>query len=116
MSPTLVFDRRSGEPVYALGSPGGPNIIGYVVQALVGLLDWNLSPAEAVAAGRYLNRNGPTILEAGAGLEDTGRKLESMGHEIDYRALDSGLNIIAFKDHLLIGASDPRREGVALGD
>ena len=116
MSPTLVFDRRSGALVYALGSPGGPNIIGYVVQALVGLLDWNLSPAEAVAAAHYLNRNGPTLLEAQAGLEDTGRKLEAMGHEIDYRVLDSGLNIIAFKDHVLIGASDPRREGVALGD
>ena len=116
MSPTLVFDRRSGEPAYALGSPGGPNIIGYVVQALVGLLDWGLSPAEAIAAAHYLNRNGSTILEAEAGMEDTGRKLERLGHKIDYRELNSGLNIIAFKDRRLIGASDPRREGIALGD
>ncbi len=116
MAPTLVFDRHSGEPVYALGSPGGPNIIGYVVQALVGLLDWDLSPAQAVAAAHYLNRNGATVLEADAGLEETGRKLEQLGHDIDYRELNSGLNIIAFKDRQLIGASDPRREGIALGD
>ncbi len=116
MAPTLVFDRRSGEPVYALGSPGGPNIIGYVVQALVGLLDWNLSPAQAVAAAHYLNRNGDTLLEADAGLEETGRKLEQLGHRIDFRDLNSGLNIIAFTDRQLIGASDPRREGIALGD
>ena len=116
MSPTLVFDRRSGAPVYALGSPGGPNIIGYVVQALVGLLDWNLQPAAAISAAHYLNRNGPTILEADTNLDATGRSLEQLGHKIDYRELNSGLNIIAFKDGRLIGASDPRREGIALGD
>ncbi len=44
MAPVIVFDRASGAPVYALGSPGGANIIDYVAEALVALLDWNLEP------------------------------------------------------------------------
>ncbi|MDC0948555.1 gamma-glutamyltransferase family protein, partial [Gammaproteobacteria bacterium] len=38
MAPTMVF--RDGEPVLLIGSPGGSRIIGYVVNALVGILDW----------------------------------------------------------------------------
>ena len=42
MAPTMVFD-RAGEPVLLIGSPGGSQIIGYVAQALVGVLDWGMS-------------------------------------------------------------------------
>jgi len=42
MSPTLVLD-RDGRLVAALGSAGGARIIGDTLQALIGLLDWDLS-------------------------------------------------------------------------
>jgi gamma-glutamyltranspeptidase/glutathione hydrolase len=116
MAPVLVFSLENGAPLYALGSPGGANIIDYVAEALVGLLDWNLSPAAAAALPHVLNRNGPTILEENRGLEPLGAALSGMGDTVKFQPIDSGLNIVALGNNGMVGASDPRREGVALGD
>jgi gamma-glutamyltranspeptidase/glutathione hydrolase len=115
MAPVLVFDRASGALEAALGSPGGPNIIGYVAQTLIGLIDWGRDPYSAIAAPHILNRNGPTILEAGRGFERLAEQLAARGHKTRSQELDSGLNVIVLSDGQLIGASDPRREGIALG-
>jgi gamma-glutamyltranspeptidase/glutathione hydrolase len=116
MAPVIVFSLESGAPIYALGSPGGANIIDYVAEALVALLDWKLSPADAAALPHVLNRNGPTILEENRGLESVGAALTSMGDTVKFQPIDSGLNIVALGKNGMVGASDPRREGVALGD
>jgi gamma-glutamyltranspeptidase/glutathione hydrolase len=39
-----------------------------------------------------------------------------MGDTVKFEDMDSGLAIVAFGPNGLIGASDPRRDGVALGD
>ena len=115
MAPAIVLD-KDGKPVFALGSPGGPNIIGYVAQALVEMIDWGRSPGAAVAAPHVLSRNGPTLIEAGSSALDMRETLESLGHTVEERELKSGLNIVEFKDGVMIGASDPRRDGIALGE
>ena len=115
MAPTIVFD-QDNDPVIALGSPGGPNIIGYVTQALVEMIDWGRSPGAAAAAPHILNRNGPTLVEAGTSALDLRDALEALGHDVEERNLKSGLNIVQFKDGAMIGASDPRRDGIALGE
>lgn len=114
MTPTIVFD-RAGNPAFALGSPGGPNIIGYVAQALIQMVDWGRSPGAAAAAPHVLNRNGPTLIEAGTRALDLRAALEALGHTVDERELRSGLNIVQFKNGRMIGASDPRRDGIARG-
>jgi gamma-glutamyltranspeptidase/glutathione hydrolase len=69
MSPTMVFNDR-GQFVLATGSPGGSQIIGYVSQTLLAMLDWKLDPQQAVSLPHYGNRNGDTELEAdGAGMQ-----------------------------------------------
>lgn len=116
MAPTLVFDRKTGDLTAALGSPGGPNIIGYVTQTLIGLIDWHLDPYAAIAAPHVLNRNGPTLVEAEHDLDALVAGLKALGHKVKVQELESGANVIVVRDGQLIGASDPRREGVALGD
>jgi len=116
MAPVIVFDRKSGAPVYAVGSPGGANIIDYVAEALVALLDWNLSPAKATALPHVINRNGPTLLEKDRGLEKVGAALTAMGDTVKFDTIDSGLQVVVLGPNGMVGASDPRREGVALGD
>ena len=37
------------------------------------------------------------------------------GHNVEIRDLNSGLHAILIQGDTLIGAADPRREGVALG-
>jgi gamma-glutamyltranspeptidase/glutathione hydrolase len=116
MSPTLVFDRNSGALKAVLGSPGGGNIIGYVTQAIINIVDWRRDPFTAIAAPHFLNRNGPTVLEAERGLDAIGPGLEARGHKVKVQELNSGANVIVLDGTALLGASDPRREGIALGD
>ena len=41
--------------------------------------------------------------------------LEAKGNRVKLRDLNSGLHIIAVNQGQLIGAADPRREGIGLG-
>lgn len=115
MAPTILLD-EAGRPAFALGSPGGSRIIGYVTLAIVALVDWGFDPAEAVALPHLLNRNGPTELEANRGLEPLAEALTALGHSVRFATMTSGLAIVAVTSEGLQGAADPRREGKAVGD
>lgn len=115
MSPTLVLDDK-GNFLLAIGSPGGSRIIGFVTEALLGVLDWRLDPQAAVELPHYLNRNGPTELEAETPLETLQGALEALGEDIRLARMNSGLHAILRTPQGLQGGADPRREGVALGD
>jgi gamma-glutamyltranspeptidase/glutathione hydrolase len=114
MSPTIVF--RDGTPVLLIGSAGGSRIINYVAESLIRILDWGMSPAEALAAGNVVSRGGAVELEEGTVAVDLAPGLEALGQEVTIANLNSGLQVILIADGVLIGAADPRREGVALGD
>ncbi len=115
MAPTLVFD-DDGRLFMAIGSPGGSRIIGYVAKTLTGVLDGGLDIQDAIDLPNFLNRNGPTELEAETPIADLQPVLETLGHEVVLRPMTSGLNGIAVTGEGLRGGADPRREGVALGD
>jgi gamma-glutamyltranspeptidase/glutathione hydrolase len=115
MSPTFVLD-RDRKLVAALGSAGGPRIIGDTLQALIGLLDWNLSMQDAVALPRIINMNGATELEQGAPLSAQADALRALGHQVQVRRHEGGLaGIRRFEDGWQ-GGADPRRDGVAIGE
>ena len=54
-------------------------------------------------------------LEQGTSAAEFADALTAKGHEVKQVDLNSGLHAILIKDGQLIGAADPRREGVALG-
>ena len=114
MAPTLVM--KDGKPYLALGSPGGSRIIGYVASALIAHLDWGMPLQQAISKPHLINRFGTYDLEAGTTAEALKAPLEAMGYKVSVRDLNSGLHGVLFKDGKLIGAADPRREGVVLGD
>lgn len=115
MAPTLVFDNE-GNVRAAIGSPGGSSIIGYVAQATIALFDWNMDPASALAMPHFLNRGGAIELEINSGAEILKKPLEAMGHEVVMKETNSGLHFVGMTKDAIVGAADPRREGVALGD
>jgi gamma-glutamyltranspeptidase/glutathione hydrolase len=116
MSPTLVFGPK-GHFLAGLGSPGGPAIIDYVAETLVAMLDGGLQPQEAAALPHQLNLNGATLLEQSPASDTLARELTAMGHTVrTVHAESSGLEIIQRVKGGYIGGSDPRRDGVALGD
>ena len=115
MSPVIVFG-PDGKFFAALGSPGGRQIIAYVAQAVVNLIDGQLSMQGAAAAPRHVNLNGPTLIEKGTPLEGIAPALTAMGHQVRAIPFDSGVNGIRRVNGGYEGGADPRREGVALGD
>ncbi|MDP2125256.1 MAG: gamma-glutamyltransferase [Parvibaculum sp.] len=114
MTPVIAFD-EDGDFLFAIGSPGGPRIIGYVAQALIALIDWEMGMAEAVALPHFLDRNGALEIEQGTALEEMIPVLGQLGHSIDVRVLMSGLHGIAMTAQGLEGGADPRRDGSVAG-
>ena len=115
MGPTIVFSPE-GEFLFTTGSPGGSSIIAYTAKTIVGMIDWGLSPQEAIELPNVIARNGSIRLEENkldeaiiVGLEDLGHKVVRSKGEI------SGLHIIYREPNgALIGGADPRREGTAV--
>jgi gamma-glutamyltranspeptidase/glutathione hydrolase len=115
MAPTIVFD-TFGRLYAVVGSPGGSQIIGYVVKTLVAILDWGMNPQAAVELGNFGSRNGPTELERGTGAAAWQATLEARGHRVAVIEMTSGTQVIVVTPRGLEGGADPRREGVAIGD
>ncbi len=113
MAPTIVM--KDGNPVLAVGSPGGSRIIGYVAKTIIAWSDWGMNVQEAVSLPHAVNRFGTYDLEEGTLATDLAEALTGLGYEVNVRGLNSGLHAIEIGESLS-GAADPRREGIALGD
>jgi len=113
MSPTIVL--KDGLPSLVIGSPGGSRIIGYVVQAIIAHIDWDMDVQTAVSIPHAVNRFGTFDLEMGTSLENMVEPLESLGYKVKLHNLNSGLHAISVKKNGLSGGADPRREGIVLG-
>ena len=115
MSPTIVM--KDGAPYLLIGSPGGSRIINYVAKTIIAVLDWDMDPQDAIETGHFLHRNTSSIdVEQNTAAAEFEGRLSELGHKVSVRDLNSGLHAILIKDGQLIGAADPRREGVALGE
>ena len=120
MSPTLVFDKASGQLLMSGGSPGGALIIHYTAKTLYGVFNWGLLPQQAINLPNFGSLNGPTLLEEKRFAPATVEALKTRGHEVREVNMTSGLQAItrsqAHGTPLWMGGADPRREGVVMGD
>ena len=115
MAPTIIFD-NAGKPVFALGSPGGSRIIGYVTKSIIAVLDWKMNIQSAFELPHFVNLNSYTDIEQGTPLVKLKPALEQRGHQVRIRSMVSGLHGIAITKEGLEGGVDPRREGLPIGD
>ena len=134
MAPTLVFkvaaDGTQGDFVMATGSPGGGTIPQYVLKTLVGALDWGLDAQQSSNLVDFGASNSPNTTVGGehpnvdtsnGGNNDpliTG--LRALGHTVSTGSQSSGVNTIMRAQvggaPVWAGGTDPRREGLVLGD
>ncbi|MFT5852624.1 MAG: gamma-glutamyltranspeptidase/glutathione hydrolase [Colwellia sp.] len=113
MAPMMIFNKDKSLKLL-VGSPGGSRIINYVSQTIIGVLDWQLNPQEAINLPKITNRNYVTTLERGTTAQALQPILEAKGHTVRIRDLNSGLHAIELTKSGLVGGADPRREGVVL--
>ncbi|HEX8238055.1 MAG TPA: gamma-glutamyltransferase [Abditibacteriaceae bacterium] len=119
MTPTFVL-RKDGSLWFALGSPGGPTIINTVLQVMSNVIDYGMDIQAAVDAPRIHHQWLPDeIVYEPFGLSsDTQRALQAMGHKLVNKPRlmgDAQAVMIEEKTGILLGASDARQEGVAVG-
>lgn len=102
MAPSFVL--RDNRLLYALGQPGGLRIFGSVMQAILNLVDHDMTLQQAVEAPRLWTNGGPLELEQG--YIQAAQTLAAMGHDIlPVRTVGGGMNAIAFaQDGTLTGA------------
>ena len=113
--PTIAF--KDGSPHVVLGAPGGTQIAMGVLQALLNVLDFDMSMSDAVSAPRFsatsdaidiMNRIPDYLVDP----------LRADGYEVIRSALTFGIGAvhgIRIDDGRLQGGADPGHDGVALG-
>jgi gamma-glutamyltranspeptidase/glutathione hydrolase len=115
MVPTMVF-RDDGRPWIIVGAPGGSVIISAVLQTILNVIDFGMSPVEAVTVPRIHCEGG--AIHAEARLPDSEMiALQAMGHEVKRNAISfdpvmsRGHVIVVDEDGGWRGGADPRGGG-----
>jgi len=114
LAPTIVS--KDKEPFIVLGAPGGSQIAMGILQAIVNIVDFDMTMLEAVSAPRF---------SATSNLIDVMNRipsyitnnLEGQGYEISKSALTFGIGAvhgIRIKNGYMDGGADPGHDGVAL--
>lgn len=115
MAPTIVLG-AGGNPEIVTGSPGGSQIILYVVKTLVAMIDWDMNAQQAASLTNFGCQGGPFLIEYSQPILWPAYELTLYGQAVSGATMTSGVNTVARDGALLEGGADPRREGVALGD
>jgi gamma-glutamyltranspeptidase/glutathione hydrolase len=117
MTPTIIL--RGGEPVMALGSPGGSRITNGVFQVILNQLVYGLPPERAVERPRIHHQFLPDqIFFEEAALDTLARgELRAMGHVLVPAPWTIGHVHLAARrdDGVWVGVADRRRGGAAHG-
>jgi gamma-glutamyltranspeptidase/glutathione hydrolase len=117
MSPTIVL--KNGEVEMVLGTPGGSTIFTTVFQVIVNILDFGMTPIEAIGATRFHHQLVPIDLITYSGFtigrplpEQTIKDLADKGYRSEPHAFEYGDVQMIMKDgDSWIAASDPRDRG-----
>jgi gamma-glutamyltranspeptidase / glutathione hydrolase len=111
MAPTIVL--RDGEPLLAVGTPGGSTIITTVLQVLVNRLDLGMTLPEALAAPRATQRNTPAVIaEPGFLAQSATSGLQDLGHTFtETPELGAATGIELLPDGRAQAVAEPERRG-----
>jgi gamma-glutamyltranspeptidase / glutathione hydrolase len=133
MSPTIIFN-KNGQVEAIVGSPGGGNIIQYVVKTTLGIVDWNMDIQQAINLSNFgAQTSATTSLEKGSLAAAAETELKARGHTVSILDINSGVHGVVFSGLRQIdgsvglltrnptlgnwaGGADPRREGIAQGN
>jgi gamma-glutamyltranspeptidase/glutathione hydrolase len=118
MTPAIVLE--NGKVRLVTGSPGGPRIISAVLLSILNVLDYRMDVSSAVAFPRIHHQWVPNLLYVEPWIPaDVIEGLRRRGHQVKVEDSNwSSVQAIAIdpKTGWQLGGSDPRSDGLALGD
>ena len=117
MSPTIVL--KDGEVEMVVGTPGGSTIFTTVFQVIINILDFNMTPLEAIGATRFHHQLVPADLITYSGFsidrplsDRVINDLAEKGYRTQPHSFEYGdVQIIVKDGNSWIAASDPRDRG-----
>jgi gamma-glutamyltranspeptidase/glutathione hydrolase len=127
LSPTLIT--KDGQLAFTLSTPGGDNQDQALLQVILNIIEFDMTPQEAVEAARFQTEHfyasfgnhefspGGVNVEARIG-RATADKLSALGHHVNFRNDWSNASspvVIQNKFGALQGAADPRRARFIMG-
>jgi gamma-glutamyltranspeptidase/glutathione hydrolase len=120
MSPTIIL--RKGKPYLCIGTPGGLQIFPSVTQAIVNLIDFNMSIQEAVEAPRIWTMGikgtpGEKLIMEKGFPEETRAQLREKGHDVFMiNRVAGGMNgVLRDEKGMLHGGACWRADGAPMG-
>jgi gamma-glutamyltranspeptidase / glutathione hydrolase len=114
MVPTMLF--RDGKPAIVVGAPGGSVIISAVLQAIINIVDFGMSPIEAVTVPR-IHCEGAALHTEARVQGTVCRQLSALGHDVKQSAVSfdpvmSRAHVVEIDVHgRWRGGADPRGGG-----
>jgi gamma-glutamyltranspeptidase/glutathione hydrolase len=114
LAPTIVF--KDDTPLLAIGAPGGTYIAMGILQAILNVVEFSMTAAEAVAAPRF-NATSDTLDITNRILRATEAALKARSYPVRRWPMNfhfAGVHAIRIVDGKLDGGADPGRDGMAM--
>ncbi len=113
VSPTILF--KGGQPYMVVGALGGWSITSAVLQTIVNVVDFGMSPVESVAAARFHSEGQPAFCELRVP-QLTVNALRSWGMQVEQQPFNYSpsfgkVQCIVMEGGEFRAGSDPRRDG-----
>ncbi len=115
MTPTIVL--KDNKPWILVGTPGGTTIITSVYQTIVDIMDFNMTPQDAVNKPKFHHQWLPDVVYLEKGFDENVKKqLEQMGYKIEPRRSIGRTEVIMVnKDGTMTAVADHRGDDAAVG-
>ncbi len=114
MTPTIVL--KNNKPFLVVGTPGGTTISTSVYQTLIDILEFGMSPEDAVNKPKFHHQWQPDMVFVEKDFDATVKKqLETMGYKIVSRGQIGRTEVIQINGKQIIAVGDKRGDDAAEG-
>ncbi len=114
MTPTIVL--KNNKPYIVVGTPGGTTIPTSVFQSIVNIIDYNMSPVDAVNKPKFHHQWLPDVIFIEKDFDtNTKEKLITMGYTIKERGNIGRTELIQLKNKKITAIADKRGDDDARG-
>src|SRR5690606_23493966 len=114
MTPTIV--KKEGKPYLVIGTPGGSTIITSVFQALINILEFDMSAYEAVNRPKFHHQWYPDVIYIERDFDDHSRReVESLGYVLEERDDIGRTEALLIRNGVIEAVGDKRRDDSVAG-